>query len=94
MNKLLRYFEPFMFIIGVVGPLATLPQLVKLYVTHSQHAVGLSMTMWVAYAVLAALWTVYGLVHRSPPIWVGNLLNVILDTAMVIGIRIHAGHTW
>lgn len=93
LDRTLRYFEPFMLIMGVVGPLATLPQLVKVYFTHSQHADGLSSTMWIAYAILAVLWTIYGLVHKSPPIWTGNMLNVIFDTLMVIGIRIHAGPT-
>jgi uncharacterized protein with PQ loop repeat len=90
----LRYFEPFMMAMGILGPLATAPQLVKLYFTHSQHAEGLSLSMWVAYTVLSVLWVIYGLVHRTPPIWIGNMLGFGMDAAMVVGILIHAGVTF
>lgn len=39
-------FEGFMVLIGIVGPFATLPQLIKLYFTHSQHATGQSLLSW------------------------------------------------
>ncbi|MBL4556275.1 MAG: hypothetical protein JKP98_00795 [Rhodobacteraceae bacterium] len=32
----------------------------------------LSLTSWTLYLVLAALWTFYGLVRRTPAIWIGN----------------------
>jgi len=38
----LRIFEPLMVVTGIVQPLATLPSISKLYLTHSQHASGQS----------------------------------------------------
>ena len=78
-----------MMAMGILGPLATAPQLDKLYFTHSQHAGGLSLSMWVS--VLASLWIIYGLVHKAPPIWLGNVIGHVMDVAMVVGILIHAG---
>jgi uncharacterized protein with PQ loop repeat len=95
-NKMtrLRYFEIFMLTMGIIGPLATAPQLVKLYHTHSHHAHGLSLSSWIAYSFLALLWFLYGLVHKNAPIWVGNLVGLVMDLLMVIGILIHAGITF
>jgi uncharacterized protein with PQ loop repeat len=79
---------------GIVGPFATAPQLIKLYHTHSHHARGLSLSSWIAYSLLALMWFLYGLVHKKAPIWVGNLIGLVMDLLMVIGIFIHAGMTF
>ncbi|WP_279146215.1 hypothetical protein [Photobacterium carnosum] len=54
----------------------------------------MSLTTWVLYALLAALWAVYGFVHKNPPIWVGNSLGFLMDMAMVMGIFWHTGGTF
>jgi len=87
-------FEGAMVVIGVVGPFATLPQLYKLFFSHSQHAVGQSLTTWALYAVLSALWTVYGLVEGKAPIYLGNGISFVLNSLMVVGIVMHAGWTF
>ncbi|SPY29915.1 Sugar transporter SemiSWEET [Photobacterium damselae subsp. damselae] len=93
-QRVAKAFEPFMLVMGIVGPLATLPQLYKLFFSHSEHAVGLSLITWVLYALLALLWAIYGFVHKNPPIWVGNSLGFLMDAAMVFGIFIHTGGTF
>jgi len=90
----LRYFEAFMLIMGIVGPFATAPQLVKLFYTHSHHAPGLSLSSWSAYLFLSVLWFLYGLIHKNAPIWVSNLIGTVMYLLMVIGILIHAGVTF
>lgn len=83
-----------MLVMGVVSPIATLPQLYKLYFSHSEHALGLSLTTWLLYSGIAFLWTVYGMYHKNPTIWVGNCLGFLMDLAMVVGIMIHTGGTF
>ena len=90
----LRYFESFMLIMGIVGPFATAPQIVKLYYTHSHHSLGLSLSSWSVYLFLSVLWFFYGLIHKNAPIWVGNLIGTVMNLLMVIGIVIHAGVTF
>jgi MtN3 and saliva related transmembrane protein len=90
----LKYFETFMLIMGIAGPFATAPQLVKLYHTHSHHAPGLSLSSWLAYLVLSILWFLYGFINKNAPIWVGNLIGTVMNILMVIGIVIHAGLTF
>lgn len=93
-RKLLKYFEPVMLVMGIVGPLATLPQIIKLYFTHSQHAEGQSLTTWSVFAILATLWVVYGLINKKAPIYVGNGIALIMNLLMVAGIIINAGVTF
>ena len=90
----LKDFEGCMLLMGIIGPLAAAPQLIKLYHTHSHHAHGLSLLSWMAYAILSALWFMYGLVEKNPPIWVGNLIGMVMNLLMVIGILIYAGATF
>jgi uncharacterized protein with PQ loop repeat len=89
----IKRFESVMVFIGIAGPFATLPQLTKLYFTHSQHAPGQSLVTWGLYAVLSLLWFAYGLVEKKPAIYLGNGISVLMNSLMVIGIMVHAGFT-
>jgi MtN3 and saliva related transmembrane protein len=80
-----------MVVIGVVGPFATLPQLIKLYFTHSQHAPGQSLVTWALYAILSPLWSAYGLLNKQPAIYLGNGISLLKNLLMVVGIIYHSG---
>ena len=92
--KLLQLFEPLMVVMGIVEPLAILPSVSKLYLTHSQHATGQSLTTWSIFGLASLLWLVYGLLNRKPAIWVGNLIGLVMNLLMVNGILMHAGWTY
>ena len=92
--KWLRIFEPLMIVTGIVQPLATLPQIFKLYLTHSQHASGQSLTTWSIFAIATLLWVVYGLLNRKPAIYAGNIIGLAMNLLMVNGILMHAGLTY
>lgn len=86
-----KALEPLMLVMGIVSPLATLPQLYKLFFSHSQHAAGLSLVTWALYAFIAFLWTLYGAYHKNPTIWIGNCLGFLMDATMSIGIYLQVG---
>ncbi len=90
-NRIGKTLEPLMLVMGLISPLATMPQLYKLYFTHSQHALGLSLTTWLLYSFISILWTIYGVYHKNPTIWVGNFLGFLMYIAMTVGIIIHSG---
>ena len=77
-----------------VQPLATLPQISKLYWTHSQHASGQSLITWFVFAIATLLWVVYGFLNRKPAIYVGNIIGLTMNLLMVNGILMHAGWTY
>src|SRR5262245_29459879 len=49
-------FERFMVLVGLVSPVATVPQVIKIFATHSAHAVGQSLTTWAVYTAISILW--------------------------------------
>ena len=87
----MQRFEGF---IGGVGPFVRLPQLIKLYFTHSQHAPGQFLLSWSLHAMVSFLWISYGLVSGKFPISVGNGLSMVLNQLMVVGIMFHSGLTF
>jgi len=87
-------FDRFMIGAGLISPLATIPQIIKLLFTHDEHATGQSLTTWVVYTVLAMLWAVYGVVNNQLAVLVGNSAGAILYGIMAIGIIMQAGLTF
>ncbi len=87
-------FDRFMALAGLVSPIATIPQVIKVFATHSEHAMGQSLITWTVYTALAGLWVIYGGVKRDLPIALGNGLGVVMYGLVAIGILIHAGMTF
>lgn len=72
---------------SVIMPATTIPQIWKTY--YYQDATGLSLLMWVLYCVAVIPWLIYGIVHKSKPIIVLNVLWIIVQLIMVAGIMIY-----
>lgn len=87
-------YEQLMVLVGLVSPIATIPQVIKTFATHPEHAAGQSLITWAVYTVLAALWIVYGIRHREPPLVIGNTAGVIMYGLVAIGILRNAGLTF
>ncbi|MBI5457412.1 hypothetical protein HY971_01675 [Candidatus Kaiserbacteria bacterium] len=69
--------------VGVIGPLASIPQVLKIYLT--QDATGLSGISWGIWALLDIPWIAYGLVHRERPIIVAYSLWLTVNSLVFIG---------
>jgi len=67
-------FDQIMVLVGLVSPIATVPQVIKVFATHRQHAAGQSLTTWSIYAAIAILWVIYGLRKREAPLVIGMRL--------------------
>ena len=87
-------FERLTVLVGLVSPIATVPQIIKLFAPHRQHAAGQSLTTWVIYTVIAILWVIYGLRERERALVIGNALGVIMYGLVAVGILLHAGLTF
>ena len=87
-------FHHLMVVIGLISPFATIPQVIKVFKTHTEHAAGQSLITWAVYTVIALLWVGYGINRRELPLIIGNTLGVIMYGLVAIGIVIHAGLTF
>lgn len=81
-----RIIDIAVFLVGGLGPLFTIPQLMQVWT--EKNAEGLSLTTWVAYLFFSLVWLLYGIVHKEKPIILANTMYIILNTVIVIGIVI------
>ena len=87
-------FDQIMILAGLISPVATIPQVIKLYATHTEHASGQSLITWAVYTATSILWVTYGVMKHELPLIIGNGLGVVAYGIMAIGIVIHAGITF
>jgi MtN3 and saliva related transmembrane protein len=78
------YLDHIIYFVGFVGPIMTIPQLIKVWGQHSVE--GLSAVSWSAYLITAIFWLVYGLIHKEWPIIVANIIWIMVNIPIVIGI--------
>lgn len=79
----LRILDITVYIAGIVGPLATIPQIVEIYSTHS--AAGVSAATWAMYTLFDFPWIVYAIVHKERPLVLCYLLWFVFNTLVVVG---------
>ncbi len=83
----MRMLDIAVYVVGVAGPLATLPQLIEIYSTHN--ADGVSFVTWGLYAVTDLPWVIYAFVHREPPLIICYVLWFSFNAAVAIGVLIY-----
>lgn len=86
-DKFKRFYDKFILFFGIIGPLLAIPQLVKIWI--EQNAAGVSLFSWIAFLCIATSWLVYGIIHKEKPIIVSNIIWIIVDILIIIGIFIY-----
>ena len=69
------------YVVSIFGPIMTLPQLFKIWTLKS--AIGISITSWIAFLVVAIFWLIYGMMHNEKPIIFSSILWTIAQVAVV-----------
>lgn len=72
-----------MYIIGLIGPMATLPQIWSIY--SSKSAAGISVLSWVFYLVTALTSLAYSVAHKLKPLILGNLFWIFVHLIVIYG---------
>lgn len=70
-----------------IGPLLTLPQIVKIFTTKT--AEGVSFFTWFAFTILSVVWLIYGVIYKNKPIIIANTLWLIFDGLVSVGALIY-----
>lgn len=86
-HKFKRFIDRAIYVVGIVGPLMTIPQIVKIWVY--QNASGVSLASWIAFSITSSFWLMYGIVHKEKPIIITYALWVLLKISIVIGILLY-----
>jgi len=82
-----RFIDKAAYVVGVLFPLSTLPQVNQLYTSHD--ASGLSLITWIMYTLLTGLFLIYALVDNIKPLALTQFVWLFVDAAMVVGILMY-----
>lgn len=83
----IRFVDHLVLVVGVVGPVATIPQILKIYI--AQDATGVSALSWGTWAFFDIPWILYGLVHRERPIMVTYTLWFTVNSIVFFGVLLY-----
>ena len=86
-NKWKSFVDKSVYLIAIVSPIMTLPQLIKIWTEKSSQ--GLSIMTWGTYLIASSIWMVYGIIHKEKPIVFTNVLWIVLQTIIVIGVLMY-----
>jgi len=82
-----NFIDKLIYIAALAGPIMTIPQVWKIFIEKT--AAGVSLISWAAFLVVAVCWLIYGFAHQDKPIIVSNILWIIFETMIVIGVIIY-----
>lgn len=82
-----RFLDSFIFVIGALGPLATVPQVYTIFAHHS--AAGVSIFSWSAYFLFSIVWVIYGIVHKEKAITFTYCLWILMNGLVALGAIIY-----
>ena len=83
----IRFLDNVCLVVGVIMPLAAVPQIYKIFAF--KNAAGVSLLTWLVCAILLIPMLIYGIVHKAKPIIVLNFLWLIADILIVTGILMY-----
>lgn len=83
-KKLIRVVDGVVFVVGLVGPLFSIPQVLTIWIDKTTQ--GVSLPTWISYFIFSCVWFVYGVVHKEKAIIISNGIFVIINFLVVLGI--------
>ena len=86
-NAWKRYLDYLMYAVGVLSPLALLPQIGSIYLNHATE--GVSIETWLLLCLFNLLWINYGIVHGDKPIIISHSLFAVFNVIIVAGVLMY-----
>lgn len=88
-NKEYKYIiDRVVMLTGLIGPIASVPQAVEIY--SGLDAQGVSLISWAFFIVTNGSLLVYSIVHKLPALIVSNILWVVIEVVVVVGILLYS----
>ncbi len=86
-KSLRKFIDTLVYVVGVIGPLMTIPQILKIWI--EKNAAGISLVSWVGFICTFFVWLTYGVLHKQKPIIITYTLLIITYSLVVIGALIY-----
>lgn len=85
-EKLKIIFDKVISVVGLIGPIMTIPQIFTIWAHHQVE--GLALASWSTYIFTSSFWLLYGIVHRERAIIIANIAWFLANTSIVVGILV------
>jgi uncharacterized protein with PQ loop repeat len=82
-DKWKRFMDKAIYVVGIIGPIMTIPQLTKIWV--EKNAAGVSVISWAAYLVTGIFWFIYAMMHKEKPLIMTYAIWIVLEIFIVVG---------
>jgi uncharacterized protein with PQ loop repeat len=70
------------YIVGVVGNIAVVPQIIKAW---QSDAPGLAVLTWALFIGVGLIWLAYAIIHKQKPLIVAQIVSISCNLAVVLG---------
>ncbi len=75
--------DQLIYIIGIIGPIMTIPQVAEVWI--NKNASGVSPITWSSYVIVNVFWIVYGIMHKEKPIIMTSIAWFVMNSLVAIG---------
>ncbi len=82
-----HFIDKLIYVIAIFGPFLTLPQIIKIW--YFKETIGVSFLTWMAFTVMGFVWLLYGLAHKEKPIIVNNIIWIIMEILVLVGLVVY-----
>lgn len=82
-TKFQKVLDKLIYVVAVIGPLMTLPQVLKIWL--GKDATGVSVISWGAFLLLNVFWLSYGIIHKEKPVILSACAFAVVELFIVIG---------
>ncbi len=86
-DKWKRFIDKLIYPIGILGPIMGIPQLIHIY--GDKNVEGLTLSTWLLWSIINSFWLLYGFVHKEKPIIITNIMWLMMNVSVVIGILLY-----
>jgi uncharacterized protein with PQ loop repeat len=86
-NARKRFLDYLMYGVGIIAPIALLPQIIQLYTTKS--SAGISLLTWFFLALINTLWAIYAMAHKDKQLLFASIFMALFDLIIVVGILLY-----
>ena len=86
-NKWKRLMDKLIYFVAIFGPVMSIPQILKIWLHKS--AAGISEITWSSYLLISIFWLIYGAMHKDKPIIFANILWIVINTIIIIGVVVY-----
>lgn len=87
-NKKIRLLDTIVYIISVLGPAMSFPQVIKIFILKD--AGGISLITHASWLIFSCVWVVYGVAHKEKPIVIANVLWIFFEALIIVGIFLYS----